>query len=53
MESIFEDIENDFVTLDKMLDLFDSIDTALLSKIHYIFFPIHDIESLLSKFESL
>ena len=32
---------------------FNSIDPALLSKIHYIFFPIPNLEALLSKFESL
>ena len=50
-EAIKQSIETKTRSFDKTK--FDSIDSALLSKIHYIFFPIHDIETLLSKFESL
>lgn len=50
-EAIKQSIETKTRSFDQTK--FDSIDSALLSKIHYIFFPIHDIETLLSKFESL
>lgn len=49
--AIKQSIDDKTKSFDK--NKFKSIDLALLSKIHYIFFPIPNLEALLSKFESL